>query len=969
MRSPRLALSLLLAFGPACVAAVGPSDDTTGDDDPGDPDPGDPPPDDPPPPTAASYVRGSLPPLYQLTPRAEYGRLTEKGVTLADADFVSTAGNFVSAAQKLDELGAQIAAERGLPGLDILARAEDRQRAQQIPFRGNPSDVDLTVVNGVHKAYVPLGGDLMTPGNEVAAVNLDTGSVVRIKTGVRPQRTAVHPAGLIFVCNQYSNYITIIDPRTDQVLRNADGPVEIETEYFCTDLAFVPRNPNAPDVDEQDLYVANGWRGSVLEYKLSVSRDAIGNRPIDVRVIDPVERVPANQPTAEITGAGGNPYRLSVSQDQRALYVANNRGGELARIDLATRTARRVGLNAPTIDVVQVNDIVLVPTTTRDRGLLAADEPNQPLQVLAAPAVFTGLDEQSHVAHPGSMFDGSKSYNFEDVRNGLFTVDAQLNLPTPPVYFTDDVSAEPNYAAAQKVLDGAVPQAVVRNAAGTRAWLALSGSDAVQELEIRSGAFRVADAQGGVLRTAERPFALALDEQAGRIAVATWGGERLQIFDTGGGGLVRDVDLGYATADYPATNMERGEYFFYNADWSNNGRKACAGCHVDELLEDGIGYSNGATAPTEYHQVRPNYNLATTDSYFWNGSFSNGSYASLASDAQTRTNCELVLFGLIEGPASDPAVRVGDPNNRVSNGQDDDCRPDTSGAGVLPDNFARIQQVIAAEKQIKNQLVQQETGLSFDAVTRLADFYSVSELRLPPNPLRYLYDADQLDSATSASIAHGKEVFQASGCGNCHDAGDARHPFTDGLEHGGGSEWRTEFVNTYFNDQRILDALPGGIPQQMVEAISPSVADSEINVHLDPIDYFVPFCFDVTSCLFFEDPLAVRGNLAAESERLDLLVIFNLGNVDRGFVPGNVRGRPAINTPSLRGIWWQSNYLHHGLAHTLNEAVLAPGHPALHDGERGYAVNALGEIDVHGNTSTLTAQDVDDLRLYLYAIE
>src|SRR5688572_29230793 len=223
-----LILSLLLPLGCVTPVGPGPGDDDT---DPGDDDPTDPPPDDPPPPTAATYKRGSLPPIYQLTPRAEYGRLTQKGVALADADFVSTAGNFVSASQKMDEIGAQIALERGVPTVDILARAEDRQRAQQIPFRGNPSDVDLFEVNGVRKAYVPLGGDIMTPGNEVAAVNLGTGTVVRVKTGIRPQRTAVHPAGLIFVCNQYLNYITIIDPRTDQVLRTADGPVEIETEY------------------------------------------------------------------------------------------------------------------------------------------------------------------------------------------------------------------------------------------------------------------------------------------------------------------------------------------------------------------------------------------------------------------------------------------------------------------------------------------------------------------------------------------------------------------------------------------------------------------------------------------------------------------------------------------------------------------------------------------------------------------
>ena len=41
------------------------------------------------------------------------------------------------------------------------------------------------------------------------------------------------------------------------------------------------------------------------------------------------------------------------------------------------------------------------------------------------------------------------------------------------------------------------------------------------------------------------------------------------------------------------------------------------------------------------HQVKPNHNLLTTNSYFWNGSFGDGNYTSLAFAAQTRTNCEL----------------------------------------------------------------------------------------------------------------------------------------------------------------------------------------------------------------------------------------------------------------------------------------------------------------------------------------
>ncbi len=926
-----------------------------------------PPPVEPPLPSPAVYVRGSLEPVYQLTPRSEYGRLAISGVAMRDADFISTANNFVSAAQKLDEIGAQLARERGVPSVNVIPRIEDRQRAQQIPFRGNPSDVDVIRVNGRRKAYVPLGGDLMTPGNEVAAVDLATRTVTRIKAGLRPQRTAVHPAGLVFVCNQYSNYITIIDPRTDQVMRNAAGPVEVKTELYCSDLAFVPRNPAAPDEDEQDLYVANGWRGSVLKYGLTVVRDALSNEPVDVRVTDPANPSPASQPAAEITGVGANPYRLSVGQNQRTLYVANNRGGELARIDLGTGNVKRIALNAPSADVVQVNDILLVPTTTVDRGLADRADPVPP-QIAAAPVQLAGLDGAQHVAHPGAIFDGTKAYGFEDLRNGLVTVDAQLGGATAPVYFTDDISPERNFVAAQKILGGALPQAVVVNAARTRAWVAMSGSDTVQELSIRAGVFRLADAPGPLMRTTERPFALALDEPTGELLVASWGGEVLEMFDAGTGALRGRIDLGYATADYPATTMERGEYLFYNASWSNNGRKSCASCHFEELLVDGVGYANGATAPTAYHKVPSNWNLMTTDSYFWTGSFANGTYASLAADFQTRTNCELIMFGMVEGMTSDPATRVGDPANRFRNGQDAQCRPDTSGPALLPNNFGTIGNIIAAQKLVRDQVVRATTGLGYLDVARIVDFYSVSELRLPPNPLAYLAERGQLDPASKAAIDRGRTVFTNAGCGTCHDPGNLRHPYADGLEHGSGAGWTTTFVDTYANDPRITETI-GGIPQIMLDGMSASTNDREINLHLDPIDYFIPACFDVTSCLVFEDPLAVQGNFAAESERLDALVRINLANADRGFVPGNVRGQPKVNTPSLRGIWWQGNFLRHGHAHTLKEAVLAPGHPLLGPGERGYAIDALGNRDVHGVTSSMSAADFDAMFLFVQAIE
>jgi hypothetical protein len=155
----------------------------------------------------------------------------------------------------------------------------------------------------------------------------------------------------------------------------------------------------------------------------------------------------------------------------------------------------------------------------------------------------------------------------------------------------------------------------------------------------------------------------------------------------------------------------------------------------------------------------------------------------------------------------------------------------------------------------------------------------------------------------------------------------------------------------------------------MLEAINSSRPDHDENVVLEPIDYFIPFCFDATNCLEFDDPLAVRGSTTEETRRLSLIVTVNIANADRQFVPGNVRGANQMNTPSLRGVWTQAALLHNSLAHTVREAILGPGHPALQAGENGYAVDVRGSFDVHGATRGLSPEQVDALVRYVESIE
>src|SRR5262249_10163215 len=143
------------------------------------------------------------------------------------------------------------------------------------------------------------------------------------------------------------NYISIIDSSSGQLLMKNGAPVEVHSEYFCADLLF----------RGDTLYVANRWRRSVLAIPLTISGGDV-----------------TQGATSEILGVGSNPFRLALDESGDVLYVANNKGGDLARVDVTTNSVTRVSLNAPSADVTVIGDAVLVPTTTKDRGLLAADD-------------------------------------------------------------------------------------------------------------------------------------------------------------------------------------------------------------------------------------------------------------------------------------------------------------------------------------------------------------------------------------------------------------------------------------------------------------------------------------------------------------------------------------------------------------------------------------------------------------------
>ncbi|GAB4557626.1 MAG: hypothetical protein Tsb0020_01930 [Haliangiales bacterium] len=971
--------------------------------------------------------------MFQLTPVGEFNRFEIFDVTMNNTDFEPALENATTSIEdRLLAVGQQIGLERGEP--DPIRFADslfvninaDRDRATRMQFRGKPQDVKFLESEGVRKAYVPLGGDISFPGNEVAVVDIENGDLIRrIEVGIRPTRVFADQLNeLVFVCNEYSNYISIIDARIDDLLENRDGPVTIPTDFYCRDVIAVERNIGRGEGDELYVLVANEFRSSLMRYSVDIIENGLGD--VDDIALNPPPNQPDNVPEAEIGGVGKNPYRLVLNDAQNQVYVTNSRGGEVALVDI--RSGNVLGYNVylgATQDIVPIVDKVYIATTTIQRGYL--EQRQVPDDVDEGELRLPGLNNVTDTAHLGAQFDETASYNFEDARNTIMQLDLDLgqNIPDEIV---DIVEVDAFYDEDQKQLAGALPWDLEK-VGNNELFAAMLGSDIVQKFDVVNGAGTRLINSGLIFETAELPSAIAADVDGGVLLVASMGGDFLEIFDIDNAALLAQVDLGYADPRYPASTMEAGEYFYTTARWSSDGQKSCVTCHVDRLQVDGIPYGNGATSPTMPHQVKPNWNLMETENYFWNGTFVNNSYASLAFAAQSRTNCELITFALVEGPASDPADRVGDVNAFSSNdgaiaagvgvaADDDDinCQPtfdpairdplpsrvgglsedvlatmpgplngvDLDGDGLS--TFLDIAVVINNQKQrrtfpgtalaVQDQLLRAglDTVLADpvagrDDVSRAMDYYGVAWLRLPPNPISQLREMGMLASSDLAKLSLGEDIFiNEAKCSGCHNPVNSQAPFADNADHGAGGEWIADFIQTYGNDPTFLDVVPDGIPQQMLDSASREFSTQEINVHQLELDFFSPFCFDDENCLRFEDPKAQRGT-AEEEERLFRVSLVNIADPDRGFVPGQVIGQARVNTPSLRGVWLQHNLLRHGQARSFREAILAPGHEALVDGEVGFAIDRGRNTNVHGETRDLSPDEIEALEFYLRAIE
>ena len=81
---------------------------------------------------------------------------------------------------------------------------------------------------------VSSGGATLPPGDE-AVVDADAQEVLaRVEVGAGPVGLAHHPAGLVLVLNRYSNFASVLDVATDEVVQRPP------LDFYAVEGAFTP---------------------------------------------------------------------------------------------------------------------------------------------------------------------------------------------------------------------------------------------------------------------------------------------------------------------------------------------------------------------------------------------------------------------------------------------------------------------------------------------------------------------------------------------------------------------------------------------------------------------------------------------------------------------------------------------------------------------------------------------------------
>jgi YVTN family beta-propeller protein len=401
----------------------------------------------------------------------------------------------------------------------------------------------------------------------------------------------------LFIANQRSDSISIIDPAQSKVLR------EIKIADRLSDLAPLP---------DGDLLTADQSAGKLL--RLSRSADSlnvsgsiqVGTSPVSICPapdgswcsvsllwghqlaivrIDPRTRAFSLGKTLDLPFA---PRKQCLLPDGKSLIVADSFGRNLAVIDVPSASIR-------SLRSIEGHNI---------RGMaLTADGS----QLLLSHPILTQRLPTTH----DNIFWGSivgNAIRAIEIRNVLtLPPPAEISDPANPVVPIGHWSLYPLGEQGNAAGD---PNALGVARDG-RVMVALAGVDEIAIGSLRDGLFqRVA--------VGHRPTALALDPSNRTLYVANTLDDSISVIDVSSSPhRIGTIPLGPQPA---LTDADRGERLFYDSRLARDGWFSCNTCHTDGhtsgLLNDNL--SDGSYGTPK--RIPPLGGVADTAPYAWNGS-------------------------------------------------------------------------------------------------------------------------------------------------------------------------------------------------------------------------------------------------------------------------------------------------------------------------------------------------------------
>ncbi len=780
------------------------------------------------------------------------------------------------------------------------------------PHRDRPRAVALSADGA--SLYVALTGHEDAPSRQIAVVDVATRSVRRrIDVGRAPVALALHPAGrYLAVANLLSNWVSVVDTRTDRVVFEHPVP------WYTTAIAF--------STDGRHAYLANRWKDAVLTWSLVNDADGrftiAGDDYRDRAPWQPMGIAVAVNPDVLEVGADGRVWVGAIA-GEAVDVIAPGGGVALGRIDVGSPVG----------------------------GLLLADR----WLVVSHIGRGTGFPEHDGVDgdDDGAPGDGTGNVMFQDLQNELEVFEINtlaavdrvtsdticcrdyrdvdpadptrgLRIPAPELWQPARADAVPPRAT--WAVAGALPtrMAALGRPVGGRQRFAvvMSASDELQrfELDLGNGALVAIDGDR-VYPTGHAPIDVVSSDDGATAFVVGRLGEDVTVVPTAAPPgdeppariVVGDVDGG----EFPATDVELGELFnTVTAPLTVDGDQSCVHCH-----RDGGNLDRVVAMPLQTNrlwgsrQVQAYRGAFDTRPWFLEAAMDETNFFPVLNEMNRKENfcCEsndpLIWpsYPSVSACLAEPG-RVG-CSHVLSCPTDPppECASRAYGSPFLTRNAA----LLAGAERLSGRRTTfgdslriagttSPIALDFDGVTRSIGLFLLASPRLPPNPNRAL---------DLAGAARGAELYARVelGCASCHPL-----PVT------------TVTIEPAFS--------PAGIPVRVPPVITPSLA-----------------------------PDGTVADTVTEGFR-DTFSVGGLGPTEQG--PEGIH----FGIPQLRGLWDRApRFFHDGRARSLRGALASPGHPALAPGEVGHN-QRWGQPDTHGGTSQLTPDELDDLITYLLTL-